>query len=130
EWCRPTKQSPLLTRSCAGPCRRDPLRLRKHGTHPDLHSFPTRRSSDLARRRQQPHVLPAARHLGDARSDGKGVRGYVRPSITEVDRKSTRLNCSHVGSSYVVLCFIIKSAAGKELSPCVLSRQPQASGGS
>src|SRR5205823_12214213 len=31
-----------------------------------------------ARRRQQPHVLPAARYLGDARSDGKGVRGHVR----------------------------------------------------
>src|SRR5205814_3945677 len=30
-----------------------------------------------ARRRQQPHVLPAARHLGNARSDGKGVRGHV-----------------------------------------------------
>src|SRR5437868_11276892 len=62
--------------------------------HPrDLHSFPTRRSSDL-----------------DDPSPRQGVRvETVHEVVVEevarpVDRKSTRLNSSHVSISYAVFC--------------------------
>src|SRR5438270_8876825 len=56
--------------------------------HPrDLHSFPTRRSSDL--RRGWDHRRP-------------GVAQHPRRST--VDRKSTRLNSSHSQISYAVFC--------------------------
>src|SRR5207248_3746217 len=81
--------------------------------HPDLHSFPTRRSSDLPG--------PHARHRGgeqyrvrghcDLRSDQAHVEGGdFAPEETGadgddgVDRKSTRLNSSHRTISYAVFC--------------------------
>src|SRR5699024_12308714 len=64
----------------------------------DLHSFPTRRSSDLYR----PHLC-----RNDERSDELLFpRGFC--FCTDVcrciDRKSTRLNSSHVSISYAVFC--------------------------
>src|SRR5690554_7268267 len=78
--------------------------------HPDLHSFPTRRSSDLG--------LTTARHTtyapapsaqsprypwrdGCASSPSENCR---RQSYETQDRKSTRLNSSHVRISYAVFC--------------------------
>src|SRR5437868_13954872 len=63
-----------------------------------LHSFPTRRSSDLAAGRvaaalQHQVQLDAGRHAHDV-----GAAGH------EQDRKSTRLNSSHVSISYAVFC--------------------------
>src|SRR5205814_5554127 len=74
----------------------------------DLHSFPTRRSSDLVptwpggkRRRRADQiaaVLPVgAWHRVSAGVGAKGPRWYE-------DRKSTRLNSSHLGISYAVFC--------------------------
>src|SRR5690242_21556785 len=76
--------------------------------HRDLHSFPTRRSSDLARTAAAAatftivprHVLgqgetPPSDMLGGALI-GCGGRGE--------DRKSTRLNSSHMSISYAVFC--------------------------
>src|SRR5205085_10639599 len=66
--------------------------------HPrDLHSFPTRRSSDLlraarGRRRRQTECGSLPR---------RGGRG---PGETHTDRKSTRLNSSHSQISYAVFC--------------------------
>src|SRR5690625_6457421 len=86
--------------------------------HQQLHSFPTRRSSDLenpvkgpdprkqARRRLKKHhrkvsqdFLPRKRkyHQQFETFDG-------RNSYSKTDRKSTRLNSSHVASSYAVFC--------------------------
>src|SRR5262245_62257989 len=73
---------------------------------PALHSFPTRRSSDLPGIRSvrsedggiilqmaEPHVvLPAL--LDRLRDNGHEL----------ADRKSTRLNSSHLGISYAVFC--------------------------
>src|SRR5690606_42114369 len=91
--------------------------------HRDLHSFPTRRSSDL-------HKFVAA----EAGNDVRGIQGaaqsignLAQKRITEcmpqrvvdffelievdkqqriaaLDRKSTRLNSSHVKISYAVFC--------------------------
>src|SRR5205814_10140359 len=91
------------------------------GSHRDLHSFPTRRSSDLIANLLRP------RHLADVdqsfhafleldecavvgQRDHAAVylraervtHGDVRPRVG--DRKSTRLNSSHLGISYAVFC--------------------------
>src|SRR5438034_7200444 len=99
------------------------------GEHRDLHSFPTRRSSDLAgppregraafvRARRTPRGA-RRRVLGLARHGGLPARS---------DRKSTRLNSSHTVISYAVFCLKKKtsdetyrdgrgSAAGKGRAP-------------
>src|SRR5690606_40915675 len=83
---------------------------------PALHAFPTRRSSDLGSRRAS--AVPCGRELAELptrprpcpphrslRRRGRPVpagRGLL-PS-TGLDRKSTRLNSSHVKNSYAVFC--------------------------
>src|SRR5207245_11257310 len=67
--------------------------------HRDLHSFPTRRSSDLQ---------PANNAGPEARSRLRVDRGRELPPASGVvhgrDRKSTRLNSSHGSISYAVFC--------------------------
>src|SRR5207302_10573662 len=61
-----------------------------------LHSFPTRRSSDLAPIRW--------RSCAHARLPMRSLAGIWRRCLTPRDRKSTRLNSSHVKISYAVFC--------------------------
>src|SRR5690606_42150360 len=73
----------------------------------DLHSFPTRRSSDLAGRRRDRRgpAQPLLHRPGRGRR-GRGLPGR-RPLPARgpgLDRKSTRLNSSHVKISYAVFC--------------------------
>src|SRR5947209_14337477 len=66
--------------------------------HHDLHSFPTRRSSDLCRPSwSSSFTSPPARRAASAR------RACGRRANTS-DRKSTRLNSSHANISYAVFC--------------------------
>src|SRR5207245_9070348 len=89
------------------------------GAPRDLHSFPTRRSSDLVPRRDVEQragrhrvgdadgVEAVRRHLSKVSLDGREVviLGAARPSSeTLLDRKSTRLNSSHGSISYAVFC--------------------------
>src|SRR5699024_12535015 len=91
----------------------------------DLHSFPTRRSSDLAeviRRTQRDedalhneqykqqdaqNCADEAQFLADDGED-EVVGGFGQPEMflaaVAEDRKSTRLNSSHVSISYAVFC--------------------------
>src|SRR5207249_11961134 len=97
---------------------------------PSLHSFPTRRSSDLpTNSRASGHRPRATSHEGDfmTLSDASiknpvfawmlmiglivfGWIGFHRMGISQLpdvdfpDRKSTRLNSSHVSISYAVFC--------------------------
>src|SRR5205814_9772601 len=91
---------------------------------PALHSFPTRRSSDLgdvlALDDRLVGLNPADRVVGLDREHllerVRGAIGLERPDLhlaealaTELrlaaqDRKSTRLNSSHLGISYAVFC--------------------------
>src|SRR5690606_40888389 len=95
--------------------------------HRDLHSFPTRRSSDLPRKLKVQGVKDMVR-VSDSRMSGTSfgtVILHVTPeaaaggvfSIVQsgdkirldvpnrvLDRKSTRLNSSHVKISYAVFC--------------------------
>src|SRR5437870_6446244 len=64
--------------------------------HRDLHSFPTRRSSDL-------------RIVTDSLADllltpSRDADETLRREGKSSDRKSTRLNSSHVAISYAVFC--------------------------
>src|SRR5438132_9356195 len=91
--------------------------LYSYRSHCDLHSFPTRRSSDLG----------LARHAGAARRNEKGIGIFcfqqsatsflqvlLQPvhrllakrdqALLRTDRKSTRLNSSHTVISYAVFC--------------------------
>src|SRR5205814_10537041 len=82
--------------------------------HPDLHSFPTRRSSDLEVEQQPADheigegVEEQRRHELHVQSRGRHVRDPQRAGVDAVrahqDRKSTRLNSSHLGISYAVFC--------------------------
>src|SRR5690606_42034094 len=90
--------------------------------HPSLHSFPTRRSSDLDRRRRQHcipgnpahapcgHVVCLLRLVVIGLCERIGSEDLVPPGALLVvgpaggDRKSTRLNSSHVKISYAVFC--------------------------
>src|SRR5205085_4299851 len=92
-------------------------------TLPAPHSFPTRRSSDLARpvdgTRQTVHgilaardaALPALRPRRATRTRGRDLGELLfarrRPRLLDerrLDRKSTRLNSSHSQISYAVFC--------------------------
>src|SRR5205814_8290954 len=80
------------------------------GAHRDLHSFPTRRSSDLRAPRLRGDAAPVpCRHGqlgGHDRADRPrhdAFRGRQRNASWR-DRKSTRLNSSHLGISYAVFC--------------------------
>src|SRR5690606_41502629 len=83
------------------------------GSPRDLPSFPTRRSSDLA--------LPLYERAGCAGAADRsfserviarliagftaaGVPIDTRDDLASIDRKSTRLNSSHVKISYAVFC--------------------------
>src|SRR5437899_10954771 len=77
--------------------------------HPDLLSFPTRRSSDLLYRADGLKMLQGDPLTGNSK-DPK-ARGVPRntpetgePVARRADRKSTRLNSSHLGISYAVFC--------------------------
>src|SRR5690606_41294923 len=94
-----------------------------YAVHPDRHSFPTRRSSDLAGSRDLSSVccrrtscLPdlsiesgfgrepdegADRKMRRRQRVGRSPKSGIRPAR---DRKSTRLNSSHVKISYAVFC--------------------------
>src|SRR5205814_8672275 len=79
------------------------------GAHRDLHSFPTRRSSDLrAQELPMRRRLLAARILDAVFERGfradQDLPGFLRALGIAVDRKSTRLNSSHLGISYAVFC--------------------------
>src|SRR5690606_41880784 len=74
--------------------------------HRQLHSFPTRRSSDLGQRGDARHLLDqvgAALHIGAPARDESLIAIQ-----SETDRKSTRLNSSHVKISYAVFCLTKK----------------------
>src|SRR5690606_41266651 len=88
-----------------------------------VHSFPTRRSSDLADMRQgdvqrlisQPLsmlVLADVGHL--ATPERRALEAWIEDGGVLVDRKSTRLNSSHVKRSYAVFCLKKKIGSIRE----------------
>src|SRR5690606_39288471 len=78
------------------------------GAHRDLPSFPTRRSSDLHR----PHLVGCGRPQQRLSLGNRHLLALASPHLQlclliqplHADRKSTRLNSSHVKISYAVFC--------------------------
>src|SRR5690606_41424844 len=87
----------------------------------DLHSFPTRRSSDLTLGVLPEHVLANEFRFDEdgniigidesnpLASDGGKIKALQSLGL---DRKSTRLNSSHVKISYAVFCLKKKNRRG------------------
>src|SRR5690606_41861719 len=93
--------------------------------HRDLHSFPTRRSSDLRRRtRNRARSAHGRRRTGHracpSPPPGTATRTAACRSPSRrgdsQDRKSTRLNSSHVKISYAVFCLKKKKKKQKTKS--------------
>src|SRR5207249_6882582 len=93
-----------------------------------LHSFPTRRSSDLAlasgrirnlnecgfRQRPdlhsiEPHGVVPSHRFHQFVEDGRDGKNFL------LDRKSTRLNSSHVSISYAVFCLKKKKKKNRKM---------------
>src|SRR5437867_8841502 len=86
-----------------------------YGDHRDLHSFPTRRSSDLTVPTWRPDVTLKA-DLVEEVVRIIGVNNVPpaplpRAPGAATDRKSTRLNSSHRTNSYAVFCLKKKNRA-------------------
>src|SRR5438034_8025129 len=83
--------------------------------HRDLHSFPTRRSSDLGIGGNENGAVGLGDLLDDALDvdaiSGQQI-GFRGPSLSTwlSDRKSTRLNSSHTVISYAVFCLKKKTS--------------------
>src|SRR5690606_42128108 len=82
--------------------------LLSHGAPDDLRSFPTRRSSDLAKRLTDGASvaikLLRTALAQDPRATDRLRREAQALGLSWQDRKSTRLNSSHVKISYAVFC--------------------------
>src|SRR5690606_42063479 len=89
------------------------------GHHRDLHSFPTRRSSDLQNRVTFDYLgkIPERQSIKNRLTElwnyerfgtpfKRGSRYFISKNdgLQNQDRKSTRLNSSHVKISYAVFC--------------------------
>src|SRR5437762_1714411 len=84
------------------------------GAHRDLHSFPTRRSSDLriSPEKGVPQAIQIAKRSGMPlkvaakidKADAEYYQTVIKPLLKDPDRKSTRLNSSHRCISYAVFC--------------------------
>src|SRR5207244_10914444 len=82
-----------------------------------LHSFPTRRSSDLWDRDESWRGGQSRRQGGTRdrpRPRESPAGGLPRASVGDSDRKSTRLNSSHQIISYAVFCLKKKKKAQKK----------------
>src|SRR5690625_6686167 len=85
-----------------------------YGAHLVLHSFPTRRSSDLPWcRAAHPRRFRRVRDATGMECAQRLFSGTVRFDPRVQDRKSTRLNSSHVAISYAVFCLKKKKKRDK-----------------
>src|SRR5437899_9579249 len=101
-----------------------------YADHPYLHSFPTRRSSDLSYDSTQDDLRELFGNFGPVASISIPVdvytgrpRGFAFVKMTNIDRKSTRLNSSHLGISYAVFCLKKKKKINNRYIICNQARQ-------
>src|SRR5205085_11047487 len=99
------------------------LFLSPYPAHRPLHSFPTRRSSDLAIQETQVLTSGISSEYGHftggvlnviTKSGGNDFTASVRDNL---DRKSTRLNSSHSQISYAVFCLKKKKKTSTTSKP-------------
>src|SRR5688500_19812034 len=89
----------------------------KRSVHPrNPHSFPTRRSSDLRHwspSQQRSRHERAATGNAATRGQRRGPQHRTGDCTANADRKSTRLNSSHLVISYAVFCLKKKNSKKK-----------------
>src|SRR5690348_17979034 len=100
----------------------------RFGVLRDLHSFPTRRSSDLLSGSldEGPRSAGDREDLDERRARGLGrgqgpralARAALRLGRVRGDRKSTRLNSSHPSISYAVFC--LKKKTNQQPRPILI----------
>src|SRR5437868_11200880 len=88
--------------------------FQSHNDNRSLHPFPTRRSSDLIYKARvgapiietvrDPDFITAVKTAASENNVHTGRASSIVPGRTFEDRKSTRLNSSHVSISYAVFC--------------------------
>src|SRR5206468_13028309 len=81
--------------------------FQRYAAHPDLHSFPTRRSSDLLEQQAEfTRVDLEPRRIALRQAERAALQPLVKQAVSAAgeDRKSTRLNSSHDQISYAVFC--------------------------
>src|SRR5262245_65125424 len=77
----------------------------RYGQHREPQSFPTRRSSDLLNGKEAKGERRGKRSKAETGLDPALVKAQVLlDRARSRDRKSTRLNSSHLGISYAVFC--------------------------
>src|SRR5205807_9696726 len=79
-----------------------PFIFHSSADHRDLHSFPTRRSSDLTKVKTTSNRPPRKVIVGTVMQSFWGQYPGLHNRLE--DRKSTRLNSSHLVISYAVFC--------------------------
>src|SRR5947209_17810385 len=90
-----------------------------YGHHRDLHSFPTRRSSDLPDRvHDRLGYMPDFFGVYDQLTAGEYLDFYAACYRQPKDRKSTRLNSSHANISYAVFCLKKKKKTDRTKTNC------------
>src|SRR5205809_5144511 len=97
--------------------------------HLDLHSFPTRRSSDLLSPRRPRYRVFRAGPSAFVRGRRPAAGDPVAVVVTERsgrDRKSTRLNSSHGYISYAVFCLKKKKQSDWSSAYVVMTVQQSA----
>src|SRR5699024_12106968 len=84
----------------------------------DLHSFPTRRSSDLTIDNELKKLIAENKEVEAVKryriTTGAGLveaKKYIDSLNQQEDRKSTRLNSSHVSISYAAFCLKNKNSS-------------------
>src|SRR5207247_10561776 len=87
-----------------------------YGVHPALHSFPTRRSSDLPQNFWAWFLLGVC-HDRLTQYEEAAACYSTSIALNGRDRKSTRLNSSHEWISYAVFC-LKKKKKSKSLNAC------------
>src|SRR5690606_42145469 len=96
----------------------------------DLHPFPTRRSSDLPLQPKPGEGLYAPTESDEDKESGRKASSTVSAAALhariarELDRKSTRLNSSHVKISYAVFCWKKTPAKSLRYSAALQSSLP------
>src|SRR5699024_12206647 len=112
---------PLYSRASIHPCL-SALYLYPPLLHPHPSPFPTRRSSDLPDYIYLPFVGSEYRISRQTGEVERLLSGCQAPEHGNEDRKSTRLNSSHVSISYAVFCLKKKNPCDQS-QPCFRTKE-------